>query len=136
VAAAVVDGEGLVLAVRRRDNGRWEPPGGILELSETIHDGLVREVREETGVVVHPEALTGVYKNMVHGILALVFRCRLVEGVAAPSAEAAETAWLSAEQLRDRMDEAYAVRVLDALAAAPPAVRAHDGHHLLQPGTR
>lgn len=135
VAAAVVAGDGLVLAVLRRDNGRWEPPGGILELGETVHDGLVREVLEETGTLVEPEALTGVYKNMAHGIVALVFRCRLIEGVAAPSPEAAATAWLTAEQLRNRMDEAYAVRLLDAFAAAPPAIRAHDGHHLLPPSS-
>lgn len=122
VAAAVVDGDGLVLAVRRRDNGRWEPPGGVLELGETIHDGLVREVLEETGIVVHPEALTGVYKNMTHGIVALVFRCRAVQGTARPSAEAAETAWLTVEQVTHRMDDAYAVRLLEALTAGPPTI--------------
>ena len=42
VAAAVVEA-GRLLGVRRRDNGRWEPPGGVLELSETIREGLVRE---------------------------------------------------------------------------------------------
>lgn len=133
VAAAVVDGDGRLLAVRRRDNGHWEPPGGILELGETIHDGLVREVLEETGVVVQAEALTGIYKNMVHGIVALVFRCRVVRGAAVPSAEAAETAWLTVEQLTSRMDEAYAVRLLDALTPGPPPIRAHDGRHLLDP---
>ena len=45
VAAAIVDESGQLLAVRRRDNGHWEPPGGILELDETIQAGLVREVR-------------------------------------------------------------------------------------------
>ena len=77
VAAAVVEADRL-LGVRRRDNGRWEPPGGVLELGETIHDGLVREVLEETGLVVEPDYLTGVYKNMRHGIVALVFRCHIV----------------------------------------------------------
>ena len=59
VAAAVVDASGRLLAIRRRDNGRWEPPGGVLELDETIGEGLVREVLEETGLTVEPEALTG-----------------------------------------------------------------------------
>lgn len=131
VAAAVVDGNGSVLAVRRRDNGRWEPPGGILELGETIPDGLAREVLEETGVVVQADALTGVYKNMVHGIVALVFRCHVVRGTATPSAEAAEVAWLTVDQLTSRMDEAYSARLLDALASGPPAIRAHDGHQIL-----
>jgi 8-oxo-dGTP diphosphatase len=131
VAAAVTDGRGRVLAIRRRDTGNWEPPGGVLELGETITDGLVREVFEETGLSVEPEALTGAYKNMVEGIVALVFRCRLLTGTAAASAEAIEVAWLGPEQLHERMTEAYAIRMLDALEAGPPAVRAHDGRSLV-----
>jgi 8-oxo-dGTP diphosphatase len=131
VAAAVVDGSGRLLAIRRRDNGRWEPPGGVLELDETIGEGLIREVLEETGLTVEPEALTGVYKNMRRGIVALVFRCRVVDGQVGVSAEAAQVAWLSAEEIAERMDEAYATRLLDALRPGPPAVRAHDGLVLL-----
>jgi 8-oxo-dGTP diphosphatase len=74
VAAAIINQQGQLLAVRRRDNGHWEPPGGVLELDETIQAGLVREVLEETGLRVEPEALTGIYKNMRRGIIALVFR--------------------------------------------------------------
>lgn len=79
-AGVIVDDAGRALLVRRRDNGRWEPPGGVLELDESIYDGLRREVREETGLDVEPERLTGVYKNMTRGIVALVFRCRLTGG--------------------------------------------------------
>jgi len=63
VAAVVVDAD-RVLVVRRRDNGRLEPPGGVLELGESIPDGLRRDVCEETGSTVEPNALTGVYKNV------------------------------------------------------------------------
>ena len=87
VAAAIVDESGQLLAVRRRDNGHWEPPGGILELDETIQAGLVREVREETGLEVEPQALSGVYKNMRRGIVALVFRCRIIGGEPRPTRE-------------------------------------------------
>jgi len=63
VAGVVIDEDGCTLVVQRRDNGHWEPPGGILERDESIADDLVREVREETGLIVEPIALTGVYKN-------------------------------------------------------------------------
>src|SRR5690348_6684697 len=106
VSAVIVDDEGRVLAIRRRDNGHWEPPGGVLELGESIIDGLVREVAEETGLTIEPERLTGVYKNMVRGIIALVFRCRLAGGVASASLEASETAWLSPADIRELMSEA------------------------------
>jgi 8-oxo-dGTP diphosphatase len=131
VAAAIVNESGRLLAVRRRDNGHWEPPGGMLELHETIQAGLVREVREETGLEVEPQALSGVYKNMRRGIVALVFRCRIIGGEPRPTREAKQVSWLSPDQVRDLMDEAYATRLLDALRPGPAAIRAHDGLSLL-----
>src|SRR3954469_9135931 len=78
VAAAIFDESGEnVLLIKRRDNGHWEPPGGVLELNETIEEGLRREVREETGAEIEVGPLTGVYKNMNRGIVALVFNCHL-----------------------------------------------------------
>src|SRR3954447_11594882 len=82
VAGVVVDEAGRVLVVQRRDNGRWEPPGGILERDETLEEGVAREVAEETGLTVEVERLTGVYKNMSRGIVALVYRCRALAGTA------------------------------------------------------
>src|SRR6266568_6976333 len=111
VAAVIVNDVGQVLAVQRRDNSHWEPPGGVLELDEGIEDGLLREVREETGLQVKIEALTGAYKNLPRGIVALVFRCRLVGGQLATSAETAQLRWLTPDEVRDAMNEAYAVRV-------------------------
>ena len=132
VAAAVIDDRGRALAIRRRDNGHWEPPGGVLELGETIYDGLRREVAEETGLLVEPDALTGVYKNMTRGIVALVFRCHVVGGTERTSSETDRIAWLTPDQVRERMTEAYAVRLLDALRNPDhPIIRAHDGVHLL-----
>ncbi len=52
VAGIVVREDGRILAIQRRDNQHWEPPGGVLELDETFEAGVRREVLEETGVVV------------------------------------------------------------------------------------
>lgn len=132
VAGVVVDDQGRVLAIRRRDNGRWEPPGGVLELDESIEEGLVREIAEETGLTVAPEALTGAYKNLRQGIIALVFRCRVVGGDLAPQPEeVAELRWLDSRQVEGLMEEAYAARVSDAVMNVGPRVRAHDGRELV-----
>lgn len=130
VAGIVVDEAGRVLIVQRRDNGRWEPPGGVLELDETFEEGVVREVAEETGILVSVEQLTGVYKNMTRGIVALVYRCRPCQGAAHATDESSEVRWVSSDQIPGLMTEAYAVRVLDAFNASP-ASRAHDGYALV-----
>jgi 8-oxo-dGTP pyrophosphatase MutT (NUDIX family) len=96
-----------------------------------IEDGLRREVREETGVRIEPVRLTGVYKNMKLGVVALVFRARPVEGTPEPTEEAADVAWWTAEQVAVGMVEAFAVRILDGLREDGPAVRAHDGVRLV-----
>src|SRR3954464_14128873 len=99
VAAAIIDDEGRFLAIRRADNGNWEPPGGVLELDESIEDGLIREVEEETGLTVQPVALTGVYKNIRRGIVALVFRCRVVAEQLPSTPEASEIRWLGPDEI-------------------------------------
>lgn len=134
VAGVVVDDEGRALVTRRRDNGRWEAPGGVLEHGETIEDGLRREVFEETGLKVEPEALTGVYQNIPRKIVALVFRCRAADGHLTINDEVTEFRWVTADDARSLLTEAYAVRVTDALSRpgdAGPAVRPHDGTHLI-----
>jgi 8-oxo-dGTP diphosphatase len=133
VAAAVVDESGRVLVIRRADNGLLEPPGGVLELDESVEDGLRREVREETGLRVEPDALSGVYKNLSRGIVALVFRCRAVGGQLRTSDESDEYLWLTADEIRAGLREAYAVRLLDALESGPPKVRSHDGTTVISP---
>lgn len=130
VAGVVVRDDGRVLAVCRRDNQHWEPPGGVLELHETFDEGVRREVIEETGIEVRVERLSGVYKNMPRGIVALVFRCSPVGGQPTLTNEALSVSWLTIEQIRQQMDPAYVVRVTDAFADEVPA-RVHDGVDLL-----
>lgn len=133
VAAAIIDDSQRFLVIRRRDNGKWEPPGGVLEVEETIHAGLIREIWEETGLKVQPTVLTGVYKNMTQAIVALVFRCQILEGIAQPTSETAEVRWMSVEQLHTHMDSAYAYRLLDAIGdRSEPSVRTHDGVNLIE----
>ena len=132
VSAVIPDDHGRVLLIRRRDNQHWEPPGGVLELAETIHDGLRREVREETGLDIEPGPLTGVYKNMPRGIIALVFRCKITGGHLTANDEVTAFRWADEQEIRQLTSEAYTVRLLDALhEGMQPAIRQHDGIDLL-----
>ncbi|WP_049580775.1 NUDIX hydrolase [Streptomyces sp. SBT349] len=133
VAGVIIDGQGRALLIQRRDNGHWEPPGGVVEAGETIPDALSREVLEETGLkIAQPAALTGVYKNMTGLIVSLVFRCEAIDGQTTTGAETRALRWVTRDEVNDLADEAYAVRVTDAMDnASQPAVRAHDGIRLI-----
>ncbi len=100
VAGIVVRDDGRILAVQRRDNAHWEPPGGVLELGETFEDGVRREVAEETGVTVDVERLTGAYKNLTRGVVALVFRCHPVRRTPTATDEAQRVRWLTPDEIR------------------------------------
>ena len=133
VAGIVVNGDGRILVVKRRDNGEWQPPGGVLEWDETIEEGLRREIQEETGIEVHIDRLTGVYKNMRLGVVALVFRCRPSTGSLHTSSETEEARWMSAQEVESAMSPAFAIRVRDAVGGAiSVAIRYHDGTGELQ----
>jgi NUDIX domain len=66
-SAVVVDQAGRILLHRRNDNSLWSIPGGAMEVGERIADTAVREVKEETGLDVQPEALVGIYTDPRHG---------------------------------------------------------------------
>ncbi|PKV86862.1 NUDIX hydrolase [Streptomyces sp. TLI_146] len=133
VAGVIVDDAGRALVIKRRDNGKWEPPGGVVEREETLPEALQREVLEETGIkIALPATLTGVYKNMTGLIVSLVFRCEAIDGAPTVGDETRALRWVTREEVVELADEAYAVRVLDALdRMSPPAVRAHDGVRLI-----
>ncbi|MDK1476987.1 NUDIX domain-containing protein [Streptomyces sp. 549] len=133
VAGVIVDDHGRALLIKRRDNGHWEPPGGVVEPGETLPDALQREVLEETGIkIALPATLTGAYKNMTGLIVSLVFRCQAIDGQPTTGDETKALRWVTRDQVGELANEAYAIRVLDALdAVSPPAIRAHDGVKLV-----
>ncbi|MFY9913472.1 MAG: NUDIX domain-containing protein [Nocardioidaceae bacterium] len=86
-AGVVWDDEGRVLLHRRSDNGSWSVPGGAVDPDEQPAQACVREVYEETGMIVRPIAVVAVethpitaYPNgdLVQAIVS-VFSC-VIEG--------------------------------------------------------
>lgn len=54
--------DGRIVLIRRRDDGRWALPGGIVDWGENIPDTIQRELKEETGLdLVKIRRLVGVY---------------------------------------------------------------------------
>jgi 8-oxo-dGTP diphosphatase len=78
--AIIFDDDGRVLLCHRRDMDAWNLPGGGLEPGELPDEGVIREVREETGLVVVIDRLVGVYGKPGRSDLVFSFVCRIVGG--------------------------------------------------------
>jgi len=131
VAAVITDDHGRALLIQHADHHHWEPPGGVLELNESIEDGLRCEAREEP-VSTSTRPAHRHLQDMTRGIIALVFRRKITGGNLAPNDETAAFRWASEHDIRELATEAYAIRVLDALSPrTSPVIRHHDGVHLL-----
>lgn len=84
--AAIFDGEGRILLVRRSDDGLWCLPCGWVEPNESPEEAAVREAREETGLEVVPKQLVDVFTRKPnlgygpHTAVAVVYLCEVVRG--------------------------------------------------------
>jgi ADP-ribose pyrophosphatase YjhB (NUDIX family) len=107
VGAVVVE-RGRVLLVRRGAEplkGHWSLPGGMLELGESLTDGVVREVREETGLAVEPieliELLDRIHRQgegqqeriRYHYVIA-DYLCRVAGGTLQAASDADAARWV------------------------------------------
>ena len=61
VTGIIFDANGSILLLRHRDGDVWSTPGGAIEPDETPADAVVREVQEETGLIVRPDRILGVF---------------------------------------------------------------------------
>ncbi|MDB5679800.1 MAG: pyrophosphohydrolase [Sphingomonas bacterium] len=123
VAAALTDSAGYVLMARRpagkQHAGLWEFPGGKLEPGETPKAALMRELREELGIEIDPDALAPIaFSESSSGrhMVLLLYRCRSWRGEA-QALDAAEIRWVAVDQL-GTFDMPPADRPLAAALAA------------------
>ena len=132
VAAIIQSGEGRILLQRRSDNGLWGLPGGSVGIGESVHDAIVREVREETGLAVEVVRLIGVYSdpkfqivrypdgNVVHYISTL-FACRILGGTLQTCDETLDLRFFDPADLPDDLLPMHRIRIKDALTNNPAA---------------
>ena len=111
VSAHVLDAEGRLLLVRQRDDGVWTTPGGLVEPDERPADAVVRETWEETGLVVTPGRLLGVWGGAE-------FVVRYAHGDEAQYVIAAFACAATGGTLRPDLDETDAARYWSLAEAA------------------
>ncbi|RZQ62877.1 NUDIX hydrolase [Amycolatopsis suaedae] len=96
--------DGRLLLVKRANApgaGQWSLPGGRVEPGESDADAVVREMREETGLLVTPGALAGM---VVRGPFHIYdYHCTVRAGTPAAGDDAADVRWVSRADL-DTLD--------------------------------
>lgn len=100
VGGLAVDAQGRLLLIRRgREPGRglWSLPGGRVEPGEDDAAALVREMAEETGLVVRPGPLVGRVRRGRYAIAD--YRCTVVGGTLRAGDDATDARWCSAADL-------------------------------------
>src|SRR3954453_9084798 len=109
VGAIIIEGDRVLLVKRAHPpiQGQWSIPGGVLEVGEMVREAAVREACEETGLMVEPGELLGVYDRILrdpeqrvqyHYVL-IDFLCRPVGGELLAASDAAEVRWFTREEL-------------------------------------
>jgi 8-oxo-dGTP diphosphatase len=109
VGAIIVE-DGRALLVKRGHPpllGDWSIPGGVLEVGETVRQAAAREALEETGLVVVPEELLGVFDRVIRDPDGLVryhyllvdFLCRCTGGNLCAAADADDVRWFTPAEL-------------------------------------
>ncbi len=130
VGGVIID-KGRVLLIKRGNppyGGEWSIPGGAIELGETAREALEREVREETGLIVRPTRLLGVYDRIIqdkdgagviiHHYVLIDFLCAVVTGEIQAGSDAVEARWVKAEDLKRFCERADTVEVIQLGFAA------------------
>ncbi|MGH2350954.1 MAG: NUDIX domain-containing protein [Chloroflexota bacterium] len=114
--------DGQVLPQQRKDSGTWCLPGGAVEAGESLAQAAVREVLEETGLIVRLTRLVGVYsqpKWRAGGGHDILFAADPVGGRLRPSPdESLDASFFNVEALPEPLLWWHQRQLLDALAGA------------------
>jgi 8-oxo-dGTP diphosphatase len=115
VLAVVLRGEGaearalIVQRAQQPNAGRWGFPGGVLKLGETVGEGAMRELSEETGIVAKPAGVLDVHDAITRDAdgrvqfhyLLIAVRGIWLSGEGEPADDAADCAWVTRADIED-----------------------------------
>jgi len=83
VSTIPVTADGEVVLLRRGIEpgyGSWAQPGGFLEVDETVTEAAIRETLEETGLIVEPGQILGLYTRLEAAVVVIAFEAAVARG--------------------------------------------------------
>jgi mutator protein MutT len=118
----VVVQDGRAVIVRRAHEprqGEWSLPGGTVELGETLIEAVMREIKEETGLDVEVGEIVEVF-DRVHRLEGRIqyhfvivdYLCHPIGGTLQAGDDAAEVAWVAADEIERYGVNEFATRVI------------------------
>jgi ADP-ribose pyrophosphatase YjhB (NUDIX family) len=102
VTALPVTPDGELVLLRRGiepGQGAWAQPGGFLEVDETVHQAAIRETLEETGLIIEPGEIIGLYTRLEAAVVTIAFESMVVGGTPRATREALEVATFAPEAI-------------------------------------
>jgi 8-oxo-dGTP diphosphatase len=131
VGALIYQGDSILLVQRGHEplKGYWSLPGGAVETGELLEEALIREVREETGLIVEPTAVATLFERVMrddqgsaeyHYVLVDYF-CKVLSGEPRAGSDSAAVEWVPLSALDTRPLTQGTRQVIAALDPARPA---------------
>lgn len=121
--AVIFDQNGRVLLSHRRDVDHWNLPGGGVEPFELPTEAVIREVEEETGLVVTIDRLSGVYVKTYKDDLVFTFICHPCGGnLVSLTDESDDNRFFALDDLPESLFDKHLQRVRDAARNDPTPI--------------
>ncbi|MFZ2190506.1 MAG: NUDIX hydrolase [Candidatus Magasanikiibacteriota bacterium] len=117
VFAVIVNEQNKILHIRRNDIDIWETPGGRLEPKETPEQAIIREVKEEVGLDIKVEKLSGIYVRPHNNGIIFNFVCSVIPGsiIVLSKEEARDVEWFDIDEIPKNSSPYKTERIKDAL---------------------
>ncbi|BFI98259.1 NUDIX hydrolase [Priestia sp. Y58] len=100
VAVMVVNQDHHVLLVKNHRRG-WEFPGGFVEAGESIKDAGIREVKEESGIVIEVTNFLGVEQDVKRSTTVILLKGKAISGKISVSNETQDVGYFTLEEAKN-----------------------------------
>ncbi len=110
IVGGVIEKDGKVLLVQeaqKRCYGKWNIPAGHLDFNETIMQGAIREIKEETGCDVELTGVVGIQNRVLEDdiFIQIIFSTKLInENIKYDKNEILDVKWYDYNDIINNMD--------------------------------